>query len=82
VAPCRVDGRARQVQYLRCCGTPALACEESRRLLKGMRTDTTMGLREGTLVALMIYSFVRLCGSSEIHLGTAMLSGAVTTSKP
>jgi site-specific recombinase XerD len=49
--------------------TPILGAEEARALLDSIPADTTVGLRDRALIALMVYTFARINAALKMRVG-------------
>jgi integrase/recombinase XerD len=47
--------------------TPVLTADEARQLLASIDIDTTIGLRDRALIAVMVYSFARVSASVAVQ---------------
>jgi integrase/recombinase XerD len=48
--------------------TPVLSAEEARQLLDSIETDTTIGLRDRALIAVMVFSFARISAAISMRV--------------
>ena len=58
--------------------TPVLLGEEARQLLDSMTTETVVGLRDRTFIALLIYTFARVSAATAMNVEDVYLQGKRT----
>ena len=49
--------------------TPVLSAEEARNLLDSIETNTLIGMRDGALIGVMVYSFARVGAAVTMRVG-------------